>query len=387
MVPDAGAAEAEPPRGAGPAGRELLPARCGRDFGARERTGSRRPPRAGCPRLRRRSHPGLGRVRARRRRRGRPTGAGRSLGDSRSRQAARRRWRPRRVPPGVRMRTDRATKRAIAACAAVLCAGLLAPGGAAADRGSLYRGPGPRPGPDLLYAKPPRAPQLANRGVWRAAPILVSGATAYRRGEFLYQDFLYDDHGAAAERDPDDPRGAGHTFAQPNGSYTYPSARAYAENAADIVELRVRPLRRATAFRLTLNTMLDPSLVGWTLAIGSSPAAGRVAARSQRQRPGSPLPYRARPPGGAAKGERGAQLSPAPEVSISRRRRQVQVLSPAQRLEPRPRDGPPRPRRRPLGPDSRRLPDSRRSPKRDGSRGRRRHRRPARFLQRRLPHR
>src|SRR5215204_464366 len=43
--------------------------------------------------------------------------------------------------------------------------------------------PAPRPGPDLLYSDGFRAPQLGNRGVWKAPPILVSGTTAYRRGE------------------------------------------------------------------------------------------------------------------------------------------------------------------------------------------------------------
>ena len=65
---------------------------------------------------------------------------------------------------------------------------------------SLYRGAAPRPGPDLLYAPPAvTRPQLTNAGPWRAAPILVSGASAYRDGEFLYQDFLYDDHGARGD--------------------------------------------------------------------------------------------------------------------------------------------------------------------------------------------
>src|SRR5438093_13644167 len=67
---------------------------------------------------------------------------------------------------------------------------------ALATRTSLYSGKGPRPGPDVLYGTPAAAPQLENVGVWSAAPILVSGASAYRGGEFLYQDFLYDDHGA-----------------------------------------------------------------------------------------------------------------------------------------------------------------------------------------------
>lgn len=140
-----------------------------------------------------------------------------------------------------------------------------------ASGASLYQGPAPRPGPDILYAPPAKAPQLTSTGVWRADPILVSGASAYRDGEFLYQDFLYDDHGArAAGRDPRDPRAGGDDFSAPNGTYTYPTDPAYAGNAADFVELRVQPLARATAFRLTLNTMKDPSLVATTIAIGDS---------------------------------------------------------------------------------------------------------------------
>src|SRR6476661_2398554 len=64
---------------------------------------------------------------------------------------------------------------------------------------------GHRPGPDVLYEGPAPAPQLENVAPFAAAPILVSGATAYRQGEFLYQDFLYDSHGAAGARDPADP--------------------------------------------------------------------------------------------------------------------------------------------------------------------------------------
>jgi len=129
----------------------------------------------------------------------------------------------------------------------------------------------PRPGPELLYARPSVAPQLTNRRPFRARPILVSGATAYRAGEFLYQDFLYDDSGAQGAADPDDPRASSNTFSKQNGTYTYPRAAAYANNAADIVELRVRPVRRATAFRLTLNTMKDPLLVAFTIALGGRP--------------------------------------------------------------------------------------------------------------------
>ena len=68
---------------------------------------------------------------------------------------------------------------------AVLVATMAGAGVARADDASLYRGPGPRPGPDILYAGPAAAPQLTNAGVWRADPILVSGARAYRGGEFV----------------------------------------------------------------------------------------------------------------------------------------------------------------------------------------------------------
>jgi hypothetical protein len=141
---------------------------------------------------------------------------------------------------------------------------------AAAPAASLYTGPGPKPGPGILYAPLADAPQLDNAPgrVWRAKPILVSGAEAYRNGEFLYQDFLYDDHGAHEQPDPSDPRITSATFSQPNGSYTYPTAPAYANDAADLVEFRVKPLARATAFRITLNTMHDPTLIAFTIALG-----------------------------------------------------------------------------------------------------------------------
>ena len=149
-----------------------------------------------------------------------------------------------------------------------MLAALAIPGSAGAA--SLYTGPEPRPGPDLLYAKRPVAPQLTSRKPWRAKPILVSGTTAYRKGEFLYQDFLYDDNGARLTVDPDDARTAGNLFSKQNGTYTYPTAEGYANNAADLVELRVKPLRRKTAFRVTLNTLKDRSLVAFSIAIGGT---------------------------------------------------------------------------------------------------------------------
>src|ERR1700726_2109236 len=81
-------------------------------------------------------------------------------------------------------------------------AGLAASGSLPAREGTA-----PRPGPALLYEHPARAPQLENeRGsVWSAPSILASGASAYRHGEFLYQGYVYDDHGAKLLTDPTNP--------------------------------------------------------------------------------------------------------------------------------------------------------------------------------------
>lgn len=155
---------------------------------------------------------------------------------------------------------------------ATICCSLAAlpAAAAAAITPSLYRGPGPRPGPSILYAPLAKAPQLQNApgSPWHAAPILVSGAEAYRQHEFLYQGFLYDDHGAHEAPDPSDPRTSTATFSQPNGTYSYPTNPAYANNAANLVEFRVKPLKSSTAFRVTLNTMHDPELIALSIALG-----------------------------------------------------------------------------------------------------------------------
>ncbi|MCW2614802.1 MAG: putative penicillin acylase, partial [Frankiales bacterium] len=131
---------------------------------------------------------------------------------------------------------------------------------------------GHRPGPDALYAPAPRAPQLENTGPWRAAPVLVSGAQSYRDGEWVYQDYLHDDHGATGVPDPGSPFGPGdHLYSPTAGTFTYPTDPVYAHNAADLVELRVKPLARETAFRITLNTMKDAARAGAVIALGDGP--------------------------------------------------------------------------------------------------------------------
>jgi hypothetical protein len=228
---------------------------------------------------------------------------------------------------GGRKRAARLT-----ALAAVLAAAALGTASATAATSSLYRGPGPRPGPALLYAKSFSAPQLQNRRPWRAKPILISGATSYRSGEFLYQDFLYDDNGARSTTDPSDPRAAGNLFSKPNGTYTYPTDARYAGNAADLVELRVKPLRRSTAFRVTLNTLKDPSLVAFSIAIGRAKSALREFPHGANVRTKADYFLTVHP--GKKKGlvadivnaKTGKRLKGrAPRVKLDRKRRQIQV--------------------------------------------------------------
>jgi hypothetical protein len=130
---------------------------------------------------------------------------------------------------------------------------------------------GHRPGPDVLYEPAAKAPQLQNVKPFRGRPILISGATAYRRGEFIYQDFLYDSHGASGVKDPSDPfTSTDFLFSPKAGTLTYPSDPRYANDAADLVEFRVKAMPNETLFRLTLNTIGDPERTAATIAIGNS---------------------------------------------------------------------------------------------------------------------
>lgn len=195
---------------------------------------------------------------------------------------------------------------------------------------SLPMGLVPRPGPEALYLPPPaRVPQLENTGVWQALPILISGASAYRCGEFLYQDWLYDDHGAAGSADPNDPQSSTtYLFSPKAGTLSYPTDAVYAYNAADLVEFRVRPLAQATAFRLTLNTLQDAERMAFTVAVGSSAAA---LAWPHAANVSSPAEWFLTVHGRTAEWQRAADgqvLSPAPSVAVDLDRLQVTVQVP-----------------------------------------------------------
>jgi pimeloyl-ACP methyl ester carboxylesterase len=205
--------------------------------------------------------------------------------------------------------------------------------------GSLYSGPAPSPGPALLYSALANAPQLQNTGIWKAPPILISGASAYRRGEFIYQDFLFDDTGAKEVPDPNDPRSAGNLFSKPDGTYTYPTNPVYADNAADFVEFRVKPTSSGTAFRITLNTMNDPTLIGISIAIGGTPGFSHPFPHGANVSAPADLFLTVFPSGSSLTADllnaiTGMPVGPAPSVAVDTTRRQIQILVPLSEWNP-----------------------------------------------------
>lgn len=193
----------------------------------------------------------------------------------------------------------------------------------------------PRPGPEILYAPAPPAPQLQNTGVWQAAPILVSGATAYRCGEFLYQDWLFDDRGAAGAPDPADPFSpVSYLFSPKAGTLTYPTDPVFANNAADLVELRMRLLPDATAFRITLNTLQDAERTAFTIALGDSTGAREWPFGAGVSSPASHFVTVHGASAELREAGKGATLTPAPEVDVDVERRQITLRIPHAAWQP-----------------------------------------------------
>ena len=185
---------------------------------------------------------------------------------------------------------------------------------------------GVRPGPDILYAPAANAPQLQNAAPWQAAPILISGAEAYRGGEFLYQDYLFDDRGATATSDPTDPFDpVADLFSPKHGTVTYPTDAVYANNAADLLELRVRPLPTETAFRITLNTLKDASKVAFTIALGTSASNKTWPFSAGVSSPAQLFLTVHGTTAVLADATTGTPLTPAPAVSVDMTRRQFDV--------------------------------------------------------------
>ena len=120
----------------------------------------------------------------------------------------------------------------------------------------------------------------------------------------------------------------GDSFSRPNGTYTYPTDPVYADNAADLVELRVKPLAAATAFRVTLNTMKDPKLVGTTIAIGGSPQPREFPHGANASAPASLFLTVHGTHADLVDAATGKPVTPAPRVTVSTIRRQIDVRVP-----------------------------------------------------------
>src|ERR1700730_10895359 len=226
----------------------------------------------------------------------------------------------------------------IAGASLALVATLALPAGAwAASSLPHPKGTASLPGPAVLYQPLAPSPQLENApgSVWKGKPILVSGASAYRGGDFIYPGYVYGDHGAKEVTDPTNPMispggdpSGGDLFSNPDGTYTYPTGPGYDENAANLIELRVRQLKTATAFRITLNTLENPNLVATAIAIGGTegtshpfPFGANVSAPAQffLTVHGETAVLTDAITGAAVPG-------PAPSVSVDLARRQITVL-------------------------------------------------------------
>jgi hypothetical protein len=239
---------------------------------------------------------------------------------------------------------SRTARAAAFALGALIFAALALPAGALAKKStSLWRlkGTAPQPGPAILYQPPAPAPQLENApgSGWRAKPLLISGASAYRKGEFLYQGYVYDDHGAKLTVDPNNPMtagGGGDLFSNPDGTYSYPTAAGYDENAANLIELRVKRLKKATSFRITLNTLEKADLVATAIAIGGS--EGTTHPFPFGANVNAPAQYFLTVHGETAvltDAVTGAVVpGPAPSVSVDLARRQITVLVPQKAWNP-----------------------------------------------------
>jgi len=175
---------------------------------------------------------------------------------------------------------------------------------------------------------PAEAPQLENAGIWKAEPTMVCHTSAYRSGEFLNQGCVYDDQGAQLV-----PTNWPEHAITP--AYTYPSDAAYRGNAADIVEVRVKPLPDATAFRITYNSMVDPALVGTTIALGGSATTAHPAPHGANTTMPAELFVTVHGESGdIVDAASGTTTSVTPEVHVDVARRQLTVQVPHTAFDP-----------------------------------------------------
>jgi poly(3-hydroxybutyrate) depolymerase len=203
---------------------------------------------------------------------------------------------------------------ALPASAAAACPSLPAANGTGyTPRANARSLPPAGTGPAILHRALTTSPQLVNTRNWTASPILISGATAYRDGEFLYQDFLYDDRALSY---PDEPE-------------------RLARNAADFVEVRIEPLKAATAIRVTLNSMLDPDAAAVTIGLGGVDAQAQAMPHNAGAKMAADVFVTTHGcAGDIVRAADGTALR-GPTVSTDLRRRQLQIKVPYIAFDPR----------------------------------------------------
>src|SRR4051794_16433873 len=120
-----------------------------------------------------------------------------------------------------------------------------------------------------------------SRSLWSGASPLVAGESVVSHGEFIYQDYLYDDAGAAvgdASAVRTDASWRVSTNQLGMGTYQYPAdAARYAANAADISQFRVVRDGDRVRFMVVLNTLLAPGTTVVGIALGDATSTERRA--------------------------------------------------------------------------------------------------------------
>jgi hypothetical protein len=118
------------------------------------------------------------------------------------------------------------------------------------------------------------APKAAKGHAWRAEPAMISNVGLYRNHEFVYQDYIYDDHGANTDgrdrfdaplgmpgpdpADPVNPRMSPAPLVNWAGDFTYAAANEHMDTIADLIEFRVAADESAVHYRFRLGDMTAP---------------------------------------------------------------------------------------------------------------------------------
>jgi hypothetical protein len=118
-------------------------------------------------------------------------------------------------------------------------------------------------------------PASAHAYTWKAEPAWISNTGVYRQHELVYQDYLYDDHGANTDgldrmdapfgaagpdtQTPTDPRLSPAPLINWAGDFTYPSADGtHIDDVGDLTEFRVAADKQAVHYRIRMGDMSAP---------------------------------------------------------------------------------------------------------------------------------